>query len=340
MSSGTLRRGRPAPSAPAAPERARARRRGIALGAALLLCVLVVPSLSAFYVDAAGQMAVYAIVALGASLIIQHADLPSIGHGAFYGLAGYGVALLMLHGVAGTLPALALALLATGAFAVVMGLVVLRTRAAYFMMITLAIGQLLSGIASSMTSVTGGDNGLTGLPAATVAGIDLTDPTQFYFACLAVLVLVAAFVAWLISTPYGHALRSLKRDDRRARSLGVGPLRVRLLAFALSGVITGLGGALATLNAGYVEPSVLGAGSSGAIFLMVALAGRLGVLGPIAGAVLVEGITLIVGAHTTHSQLVLGVVAAAIALFVMRSGPAAAPARRPAEPAAQEAGDA
>ncbi|HEY4279726.1 MAG TPA: branched-chain amino acid ABC transporter permease [Conexibacter sp.] len=294
------------------------RLRAVGLLVALVLAVVVVPALPIFYVGTAGQIAAFAIVAMGASLIVQHVNLPSLGHGAFFGIAAYAVGLLMLHGIPQTIPALLLAILITGAFAGVMGLVVLRTRAAYFMMITLAIGQLLSGLASSL-SFTGGDNGLSGIPFATIGSIDLSDPTQFYFTCLVVLIVVAVILKLLVDAPFGFALRSLAGDDRRARSLGVSPLRVKLIAFVVSGMLTGLGGALYTLNSGFADPSMLSATTSGSIFLMVALTTRLGVLGPIVGAILVEGITLIVGNHTTHSQLVLGIVAALIALFVMRS---------------------
>lgn len=293
--------------------------------AVAVVALAVVPALSTFYVSSAGQILAFAIAAMGASLMIEHCNLPSIGHGAFFGIAAYAVGLLTLHEVTGGLAGVLLAVLVTTAFAAVAGLVVLRTRAAYFMMITLAISQLLSGLAASLTSFTGGDNGLTGLPSASLASLDLADPLTFYFTCLVVLVAVALVIKLLIDSPYGYALRSLKYDDLRPRSLGVGTLRVTLVAFVLSGAITGLGGALYTLNAGYADPSILSATTSGAIFLMVALAGRLGVFGPIAGAIVVEGIVTIVGSHTTHSQLVLGLVSAAAALFLLRSrpGPAA-----------------
>lgn len=325
---------------PHAPRRDRSTwwRAGI-VAVVLAFALFVVPLLPTFYVGSAGQMAAYAIVAMGASLVIQHANLPSIGHGAFFGIGGYSVGLFMLHDIVGTVPALLLTLCVTGGFAAVMGVVVLRTRAAYFMMITIAISQLLSGVASSLGDFTGGDNGLTGLPPPTIGGIDLADPKQFYLLCLAVLIVVSALVVFIVASPYGHSLRALKHDDRRARSLGVRPLRVRLVAFVASGVITGLGGALFTLNLGYADPTSLAANASGEIFLMVVLAGRLGTLGPVVGAVVIEFITLIVGSHTTHSPLVLGIVSALVALFLMRTDGAPRRPGRVAEPPSAPSGD-
>lgn len=285
----------------------------------VLVFAVGVPMLSPYYVAAAGKMVAYAIVAMGASIIIQHANLPSIGHGAFFGIAAYSVGLFMLRGSLPVIPALLLTLVVTAVAALLIGVVALRTRAAYFMMITLAVGQLLTSIASSLTEITGGDNGLSGIPLAEIGPFELVDPTHFFAVGMIILIAVMIGMAIFLYSPFGYALRSLRHDDRRARSLGVKPLRVRLIAFVISAIVTGLGGSLYTLHVGFADPSLLSANASGAIFLMVVLASRFGIFGPIIGAFVIEFISLIIGGYTTYSQLILGIVALLAALFWMES---------------------
>jgi branched-chain amino acid transport system permease protein len=300
-------------------------------GAAVALAIAgLVPLLPRFYVSAAAEMLLFAIVAMGASLVIQHLDLPSIGHAAFFGMAAYGSGLLLVHDVAAAPLALLLGTLLAAALAAVVGVVMLRTQAAAFMMISIAVSQLLSSLAQSLTGITGGDNGLTGIPDQTILALDLGDPSTFYFVVLGLLAAVVALVATLAASPFGYALHSLARGSRQASSLGVSPLRTRLVAFVVSAALTGLAGSLYALHNGYTDPSMLSTATSGTIFLMVALARRLGALGPVVGAVVVEFILTVVGSFTTHAQLVLGIVGMLAALLLtVRGRERRRPARRP-----------
>lgn len=285
----------------------------------VLVCAFGVPLfLPPYQVTVATTTAIFAIFALGLSLPMRQGGLPSLGHAAFYGVGGYAVALLTQHGVTNMAVSILAAVAASTLFALVVGPVLLRTRADYFLMATLAVGQILFNLTQRFTEVTGGENGITGMTAATVLGIDLGERTNFYYLSLVVLVAVAVLVGALSRAPFGHMLRAGRDSAKRTRALGVDVYRTNLTALLWSAAISGLAGALTAYQSSFVTPEVFSVATSGTAFLMVAVGGSTFVAGPIIGAVIIEGLSGMLSVYTERTNLILGLVYVAVALELWR----------------------
>lgn len=286
---------------------------------AVVACACGIPVvLPPYQVTVATTTAIFAIFALGLSLPMRHGGLPSLGHAAFYGIGGYAVALLSVHGVTNMALAIVAAVATSTLFAVVVGPILLRTRADYFLMATLAVGQILFNITQRFTDVTGGENGITGMTAATVFGIDLGERNNFYYLSLVMLVAVAVLVGALARAPFGHMLRAGRDSAKRTRTLGVDVYRTNLTAMLWSAAFSGLAGALAAYQSSFVTPESFSVATSGAAFLMVAVGGPSFVAGPIIGAVVIEGLSGMLSVYTERTNLILGLVYVVVALELWR----------------------
>jgi len=271
---------------------------------AAYLAGFVLPS---FYLTSMAGVWIYAMMAVGAVPLIRDLGLPSLGQGVYLGLSAYTTALLILHDVVPVGIAAVLGVALAVVFSVPVGAVLLRATAPYFMIATLALGQLLSGVASSLTDFAGGDDGLVGLPAE-LAGVNLADPAAGYYAALTVLVVAYALVAWLRSTRAGYRVKSLRKHQPLAAMLGVAPLRTKLMAFIVGAASSGIGGVLLLCHDGYAHPSMLGVAASSVIFLIVAVASGMPLIGVIFTAVLIGGANSIAASYTEHSSAVLGII--------------------------------
>ena len=302
--------------------------RGRMLGAvAIFACLAVLPFLfealgEPFLVVLATRVLIFAIAALSLDLILGYGALVSFGHAAFVGIGAYSVAILSSHGVDEILLHFAAALGVAGLFALVTGAISLRTRGVYFIMITLAFAQMLYFLFLSLPTYNGQD-GIALWNRSHAAG--LVDPEghrTFYALCLGLLLLYLALAARLLRSPFGRVLRGAKDNERRMEALGFDTFRYRLLAYILSGAVTGAAGALLA-NVGYfVGPSFLSWQHSGDLIVMVVLGGMGTVIGPVLGAaalvLLEELLPALLGlwdAEWSHSwRLVLGPLLVLLAL--------------------------
>ncbi len=285
----------------------------VALAGAVAFPLLATP----YQMSVATETAVFAIFALGLSLVVTHAGLPSLGHAAFFGIGAYSVGLLTVSHLTNPLLVFAVSVTASALLTLVVGPILLRTRADYFLMASLALSQILFNLAESMTSVTGGDNGLPGIQRPPIGVLDLSSPQTYYYLCLAVLLLTAAIVGWIANAPFGHLLRAVRDNPTRSAALGTGGFALNLTALVLSAVISSLAGTLFAYDLGFVAPDSFSVATSGAAFLMVAIGGSRAVAGPIIGAVVVEGVAGLVITYTHRTNLVLGVIYVVIALKVL-----------------------
>ena len=318
---------------------------------ALLLLALAVPLLAAgepHLLKLATRAVVLGLAAVGLDLALGTAGLVSFGHAAFLGLGGYVVGVMFHHDFAGTsflglpptqnlLVLLPAAMLVSALFALLTGLVCLRTRGVSFIMITLAFAQMLYFLFVSLRAYNGQD-GIALWTRSHAAGLlDLEDQRSFYWLCLALLLLFLAFSWRLQRSPFGRVLRGAKENERRVAALGLPVFRYRLAAYVLSGAVTGAAGALLA-NAGYfVSPSFLTWQYSGDLIVMVVLGGVGTVVGPVLGAVayllLEETLPPLLGMFgaewSTYWRLVLGPLLVVLALLT-RGGLAGFLLRQPA----------
>ncbi|TVR98897.1 MAG: branched-chain amino acid ABC transporter permease [Rhodospirillales bacterium] len=278
---------------------------------------------SEFYVDLVVRLMILAIFAMSLDLLIGYTGLVSFGHAAFFGIAGYTLAMLTPAGApADLVVALPAALLASALAAAVIGFLSLRTAGVGFIMITLAFAQMLYYFASE-SSALGGSDGLLILfrPELAVGGrslVDLEDPTVFYYLVLACLAGVLLLLKGLVRAPFGRVIRAIRIDDRRTRALGFATRRYKLASFVIAGTLAGLAGFLEAAHGGYVSPGHLGWHQSGLVMMVVILGGMGTVYGPLLAAFAFGLLQDQVQDWTAYTGLAVGVFVIAVVLLLPR----------------------
>jgi branched-chain amino acid transport system permease protein len=263
---------------------------------------------------------ILAIFALSLDLLVGRAGMPSLGHAAFFGAGAYAAGIAGQRLATDQLPVtLGAAALVAALLALVIGVLVVRSEGIFFLMLTLALAQIVFAIAFQWTAVTGGSNGLSGVGRPMLASLDFSGPDLMYV-LVAVTFVVAAIVVWgLVRSPYGHALMGIRENERRMRALGYDTARLRLSAFVLAGTIAGIAGALSAYSTRFVSAQDAGLGNSVRAFVTVLVGGAGSLVGPIAGSALVSVIERIVPSllptELRIAQAILGVVFIAFVLF-------------------------
>ena len=284
-------------------------------GAIALLAGVTAPFvLTGFYLEILTTSLIFAIFAHSLNLILGHGGRPSLGHAVFFGIGAYTVGLMVQHGFHDALLCALAGIAMSVVAALLIGPLVLRTREVYFLMITLAIGEVLRNLAISWRSVTSGDDGISSIHLGTVAHVDLGNDRNFYFLVFIVLCLVTFLMALITNAPFGHVLRALRDNRSRAVVLGVAPLTVEMSAFAISAALAGTAGVLFAYGKTFVAPNLLSVETSAQVLLMVVVGGAGTLAGPIVGAIIVELIRGIGSLYTERWQIILGVISVLIAL--------------------------
>ncbi len=284
-----------------------------------------------FYTELIAKTLVMAIFAMSLDLLVGFTGLVSFGHAAYFGIAAYAVALLSPKYEAASLWLVLPASVGLAALAaLVVGLFVLRTKGIYFIMVTLAFAQMFFYVFHD-TPLGGGSDGLylNVKPTAEIGGFlpfDLDQPTHLYYFILAMLVLVYAFLARVLQSPFGRVLVGIKSNEHRMQSLGYVTFRYKLAAFALAGGLGGVAGFLYSVVFGFVTPELLSWHQSGNVLLMVILGGMGNLVGAVAGAFAFVAMQEVFSMWTKHWQLAMGLMIVAAVLF-MPGGLSAVPGR-------------
>ncbi|WP_299733031.1 branched-chain amino acid ABC transporter permease [uncultured Tateyamaria sp.] len=253
-----------------------------------------------FTITLATRAAILALAAVGLNLALGLGGLVSLGHAVFFGLGGYAMGILASHAqsyaplydgwfvVEGTksMPVIWLvAVLSSALAALIIGLLSLRTSGVYFIMITLAFGQMFYYFSISWPAY-GGEDGLSIYVRNSFPGLNTLDPIQFFALVFALLSLVLWGMGRIARAPFGLALSAARQNAARVETVGLEPFRLRLVAFVISGAVTGLAGALfADLNR-FVSPTMFSWQMSGEFIVFVVLGGIGRLFGPVAGACL------------------------------------------------------
>lgn len=288
------------------------------LVAALLALTLTLPLWAggSYYVNLASQVLIAALFAISLNLLVGYAGLTSLGHAGYLGLSAYLSGWLMLNLGWGHGAAAATALAGTTAMAALFGLVALRATGISFLMITLALGQILWGVAYRWTAVTGGDNGLSGLTRPSPFGINLGDPTRFYFFALAVLALVWGLIAVWVRSPFGASIRASRDQPRRMSALGFNVWLIRWIAFVVSGFFGAVAGLMYVYYHQFISPHSLSLANSAEMLLMVIAGGPGTLVGPVLGAAMVVLLKNLASVYIDRWTMLLGFVYLFIVLFV------------------------
>ena len=261
--------------------------RGIVLPAVIFAAFALVPLLAAwtsqqYVLDIAARMMAFAVAAVALDLVVGYGGLISLGHAAFIGLGAYTVGILAAEGIGDAVVSLPAAIAVSMLFAWLTGIVCVRTRGAYFIMITLAFGQMVYFIATSL-ALYGGDNGLTIAARNTVAGLPLLKSDRvFYYFTLACLLATYLFCRALVESRFGRVLRGARENATRMAAIGFKVRRFQLVAYVIAGGLGGLSGFLLANLTEFVAPTYMSWQQSGELLVMVILGG----VGTLDGAIL------------------------------------------------------
>jgi len=307
------------------------RSRSLAIVAIVIVAALVLLPFVAekFTVQFATRILIMAIFAMSLNLLVGHAGLVSLGHAAYFGIAGYILALSSQQSQAANFwTSLPLVMIGAGMLALVIGALVLRTGGIYFIMATLAFAQMLYFLLHD-TGVAGGSDGMYiyARPHASLFGwhpFDLERFGDFYFVVLALFVIVFGFIGALRASLFGRVIAGIRVNEQRMRSLGYRTFRYKLVCFVIAGALAGMAGYFAAAQFGFVSPDILGWHTSGGVLMMVILGG----MGTLHGAVIGAAAMLLLelGLQSLpalgdfnagkHWQLPMGIVIVLVALFL------------------------
>jgi branched-chain amino acid transport system permease protein len=253
--------------------------------ALVLLALLAFPFVgSEFYAGMVVQMMILGIFAMSLDLLLGVTGLVSLGHAAFFGLAGYVLAFVTpADGAVSLWWSLPAAMAAAGLAALVIGFFVVRTRGIYFIMVTMAFAQMVFYLFFD-NKVLGGSDGIYVNFKPDARLFDLDNKLVFYYFTLALLVLVYAFLRRLLFSPFGRVLAGIRINEHRMRAMGYGTFGYKLAAFTLAGALAGLAGYLWGARTGFVNPELMGFQMSAHAIMMVILGGMGNFAGAIAGA--------------------------------------------------------
>ncbi len=288
----------------------------IAIAIAILALIAVPYAIKeTYYVNIASQILLYAIFAIGLNVLVGYAGLVSLGHAGLFGIAAYIVAYLVAAGHSHSfaiVSGLAIGLVATAGFAAL----ALRATGISFIMITLALGEIIWGVAYRWISLTNGDNGISVASRPAPFGFSLASAKGFYDATLIIFLLSVALVLIFVRSPLGAALCGTRDQPRRMNALGYHVWMIRFCAFMLSGLLTSVAGILFVYYNQFISPQALALTASAEGLLMVISGGAGTLLGPIVGAALVVIVKNVVSAYVTRWNFMLGAIFVAIVVFM------------------------
>jgi branched-chain amino acid transport system permease protein len=266
--------------------------------------------------DRIGEIAIAAIFAMSLDLLVGYGGMVSLGHALFFGLGAYalaGLTLFLKWPPAAALPA---AVLLTGLIALVIGRLIVHLGGVFFIMVTLAFGQM--GWAwFAKDRIFGGIAGVSGIPQLDLSAlaVDLANPADFALVAVTVTAIVYLALARLVASPFGAVVSALHQNANRARALGCPVQHYKLALFTGAAMLAALAGTLQTQRTGFVSPDLMVWTGSGEVLIMVIVGGLGSLLGPIVGAALWTLLHHYLSAVTPYWKLIMGVFFVAIVLF-------------------------
>ena len=293
------------------------RQRSLAVAALLLLgaCPWI---LARHQLSLLTKLLILGLFALSLDLIMGYTGMVSFGHAAYFGLGAYASALVLIHFAQPVPVALLAGALLAGAVALPVGWFSTRATGIYFAMLTLAFAQLLYTVAYKWRDLTGGSDGIAGVPKTTLfwGGPSLASPQAFYVLVAACVVLSLLVCRALVRSPFGHALEAIRENERRFTSLGRDPRPFKLVVFVIAAAFAGLAGALFAPFRGFASPEVMFWVFSGQGLMMVLMGGIGTLVGPILGAMVFILIQELLSSYTEHWMIFTGIVFVLMVIFL------------------------
>jgi len=266
------------------------------------------------------KILIYGLLVMSLDLLVGYTGLLAFGHAAFFGLASYTIAILSKHfSVTSFWLAAPAGVLMAGFVACLFGLVALRVSGIYFLLITLAMGQLVYGVVHTSVgpvgALTGGSDGLGGVAFPEIMGFAFEAETYYYLTFAAV-VICALLLHWITKSPFGYGLQGIRENEIRARALGYNTWLYQYLAFIISGLFAGIAGTLYVYYNGFISPEGVGIGASGLLWLMLIIGGTGALWGSLLGSAVILILQYFVAGLTPERwPLILGVCFVAVIMF-------------------------
>ena len=294
----------------------------VVIWAVLILVPVWLPLLGG-YTALAGRVLVFALAAMGLNLLLGFTGVLSFGHAAYFGLGAYGAGLTLKYVVASTPLAMLAGTLFGGLAGTLFGALIVRRRGVYFAMCTIAFGQLWYYLAYSWNDFTGGFDGLRGFHREPIGfgpfTLDIAaSGNAFYYFLLGVFAVAVTLMGILVRSPFGHSLRAIRENERRARFLGIPVERQVWLSFSISCFFTALAGTLYALLNNFADPLALHYTLSGYFVVMTVMGGMRAFWGPLIGATVFVALQDYISSMTVNWMSFVGVIFILVVLFFPR----------------------
>ncbi|HEY8338130.1 MAG TPA: branched-chain amino acid ABC transporter permease [Tardiphaga sp.] len=261
------------------------------------------------------RIMILALAAMSLDLLIGYGAMISFGHAAFVGIGAYSVAILSSHGINDGFVQLGTALLVSFVFALVTGAISLRTKGVYFIMITLAFGQMLFFLATSLAAY-GGDDGLSLSSRSLLFGSKiLKNDTVLYYVCFGLLLGAYLLLRSVVASRFGRVLRGIRENPVRMEAIGFAPYRYQLTAYVIAGMIAAVSGCLLANQAEFVSPAYATWQRSGDLIFVIVLGGIGSLHGAIIGAAVFSLLAELLSHYTEHWALIFGPILILVVLF-------------------------
>jgi branched-chain amino acid transport system permease protein len=276
---------------------------------AVFVLVIMPPFYTSYWVTLLTQMLIFAILAMSLDLLLGYTGLSSFGHAGFFGVAGYTVAILSTRYKMGFLFCFISGVSLSILISMIFGFLVAHATGVYFLIITLALGMVLWGLAFRWVTMTGGDNGISGIVRPDIGlPIALKDPLTFYYYVFVFFLIAMILMAVLVRSPFGHSLKGVRESESRMRVLGYHSWLHKYLAYVVSAAFAGFAGVFWAYFNGFISPFDMDLNASIEIVLMVILGGPGTLIGPALGAGIIVFLKNFISAYTQRWLLILGTI--------------------------------
>ncbi len=262
--------------------------------------------ISSFHITLLTEILILAIFALSLNVIVGYTGMVSLGHAAFFGTGAYAAGIIGQHVSANMLFTLFGAIIVSVLLAGVIGLFCMKVSGFYFLMLTLAFSQMVYSFVYQSTGLTGGSNGLSGIPRPTLFGWEISNMVWLFYVIAALFMLLYAGLRIFVGSPFGKILVGIRENETRLKSMGYNTSIYKYMAFVVSGALGGVSGSLYTYFNGFIAPSDVYWTMSGTVLIMVLIGGSGTMIGPVLGAAMIVLLETIIASYTDMWMLILG----------------------------------
>jgi len=285
----------------------------------LILLLLILPfplsRINDYFLHIVIVVAVYSILALSLNVIVGYAGQFALGHAAFYGIGAYTAAILMTRSGFSFWSAIACAAVMTGLCGFLLGLPVIRLKGDYLGIVTLAFGEIVRLFFVNWVPLTNGPMGIPGIPHPTIFGFEFTTRINFYYIILALLSITAFIIYRIVYSGFGLNLLTIRKDESLAESIGIRPVKYKLMAFSIGAFFAGIAGAFWAAYISYISPDAFKYMDSINILSMVVLGGTASIPGSFLGAFIMVLTPEILRYVNDYRMMVLGIVIVCMMIF-------------------------